>query len=113
MGATVDNGGAAEAARELAVRLTEFFAQSGWDAVADPIVDESAGSPSVEIRSAEPLGTIPGRFAPHRARWPVEAERLDAQFSELCALLKAARVAPASGRAFTTQPVLPAWCLAE
>src|ERR1700690_281644 len=81
---------AEEAARTLAVQLSEFFLREGWDAVAAPIRD-SEGAPAVEVRSAEPLGVIPGRFAPHRARWTVEPARLAAQFNELTSLLTATR----------------------
>lgn len=109
-GATVLSGD--EAARTLAVRLTAFFEQSGWDAVADPARDPE-GRPVVEIRSGEPLGPIPGRLAPHRARVVVEPGRLEEQFEELTQRLRTGRLgAPGSGR-FTTRPVLPAWCQAD
>ena len=103
---------AEDAARELAVRLTEFFARSGWDGVAEP-GEDAEGRPSVEVRSAEPLGPIPGRFAPHRARWTVDVEHPEAQLKEITELLTAGRTAPAADRGFTTQPVLPAWCLTD
>jgi hypothetical protein len=101
-----------EAARSLAVRLTEFFLQEGWDAVADPIKDP-AGRPAVEVRSAESFGPMPGRFAPHRARFPVEPERGEAQFKDLTEVLRATRVGSPSGIGATTRPVLPEWCLTE
>ena len=102
----------ADSAREVAVRITEYFARTGWDAVADSIVGAD-GIPWVEVRSAEPLGVVPGRYAPHRARWPVRSGDVDREVSDLLALLATARVAPSSRPAFTTHPILPAWCRAD
>ncbi|HTT26724.1 MAG TPA: hypothetical protein VMH90_07185 [Thermoplasmata archaeon] len=101
-----------EAARSLAVQLTEFFLREGWDAVADPIRD-SSGAPAVEVRSAEALGPMPGRYAPHRARWRVEPARLAGQLAEITSLLVAARLGSRSERSGTMRPVLPEWCLTE
>jgi hypothetical protein len=96
-------------ARALAVRLSQFFLQNGWNAVADPSRDRQ-GQATVEIRSAEPLDPIPGRYALHRARFVVESARLEAQFQELTGLLQAARRGTPSPAPFTTRPVLPEWC---
>ncbi|MCI4367403.1 MAG: hypothetical protein L3K08_06595 [Thermoplasmata archaeon] len=101
-----------DVARELAVELTEFFLREGWDAVADPVRDPD-GAPAVEVRSAESLGAMPGRFAPHRARWTVEPARPAAQLAEITSLLTASRVGSRTDRSGTTRPVLPAWCLTD
>jgi len=100
---------AAEAARQLAARLSERLARNGQAGVVEPGAD-AEGRPTVELRLTESTApSLPGA-AEGAYRWVVDRDHLDSQFRDLShridLLLVGRRRAPAAVRT----PTGAGWC---